>query len=148
MKKITVNKLQFFIFILSILATSSVYADIFYSDSDCMGCGVSYYHHRIHHHRIHHHAVAHHRCHHYHVKRIYVSACCAHTVWIKNNCDACAGAWMPVYPSMWQTINYGYVRERPGYHYYYGDEYYWTYDPDLATGDDDQYRHPDMDIDY
>jgi len=86
---------------------------------DCMGgCDVYHYHYKYH--RYHYHK-------HYrpikHYKRILVPVA---------PCSCCG------YGCAQESISCGY--------YYYNND--CPYDPDMATGDDNQSIHPDMDIDY
>ncbi len=118
------------VFIASAITALSVYAEYFVYPGSCMEpvCAVHHYH------RLHHHLFSyHHRYHHY----VRHHCPCSEMIWAEDNCGAC-GYWVVGYPSYIQTIRYGYVVEPPGYHYYYGDEDYINYDPDLATGDDNQ----------
>lgn len=71
-----------------------------------------------------------------------VSASCncnCKVIWAGKKCACCNRLYYPAY---------GYIKKESACHYYYGDDYYCTYDPDLATGDDDQFYHPDLNIDY
>ncbi len=72
-----------------------------------------------------------HRYHHphHHVVRYVIHHCCA---W------GCGSCFNPL-----QNLEGGPVYLYPVY-----SSYYDNYDPDLATGDDDQVRHPAMEISY
>lgn len=129
-----------FLFFTLTTFTCSAYAEYYIvyppPSVPCMGaCYVHHIHKRCTYHHVKKHPVK--KC--KKPKRVYYVPSCTCTckaVWAHRPCSPCCG-----------PRNYGYVYREPMAvsYYYYAD---YRYNPDLATGDDYQSLHPDMNIDY